>query len=157
MWSDEPAGSTLETMASRIVAGVLAVVGGAAWLVKVALIWQNGGTNTTDGLVGDLFTVGAVAIVLALIACVWMVPNRSLVHRLASVLAVVVGFVLAVNLPILLGWVILGRTWMAEEVGVVLVAVAALVLGVRWLGDKELAGRGGGWLGPRTRRRDEMT
>jgi hypothetical protein len=52
-------------MAARI-AGVLAVVGGAAWLVKFVLIWENGGTNTTDGLVGVLFDVGAVAILLAL-------------------------------------------------------------------------------------------
>ena len=33
-------GAYLWVMASRI-AGVLAVVGGAAWLVKFALIWQN--------------------------------------------------------------------------------------------------------------------
>jgi hypothetical protein len=127
-------------MTSRIT-GLLALVGGAAWLVKVALIWENGGTNTTEGLVGALFTVGAVAIGLALAARVWLVSSRSVSARLLAVVAVVAGFALAVNLPILLGWVVFGRTWLAEEAGVILVAVGALVLGMRWLGDKALAGR----------------
>ena len=49
-----------------------------------------------------------------------------------AVLVVVVAFVAAVNLPILLGRVLLGRTWLAEEVGILLTAAAALVLGFRW-------------------------
>lgn len=119
-------------MASRI-AGVLAVVGGAAWLVKFALIWQNGGTNTTEGLVGLLFDVGAIAILLALGVRAWCAPRRGLLrYRPVAVLVVVVAFAAAVNLPILLGWVLLGRTWLAEEVGVLLTAVAVIVLGVRW-------------------------
>ncbi|HEY0642344.1 MAG TPA: hypothetical protein VGD39_02920 [Nocardioides sp.] len=127
-------------MTSRVT-GLLALVGGTAWMVKVALIWENGGTNTTEGLVGALFTVGAVAIVLALAARVWLVSSRSVSTRLLAVMAVVACFALAVNLPILLGWIVFGRTWLAEEVGVILVAVGALVLGVRWLGDETLAGR----------------
>jgi hypothetical protein len=122
-------------MALRL-AGALAVVGGAAWLVKVALIWQNGGTNTTDGLVGGLFSVGAVSILLALTIRAWFAPARQVRYRLLSVLsvlAVVVAFVAAVNVPILLGWVLFGRTWLAEEVGVVLTAGVAVVLGARWV------------------------
>jgi len=120
-------------MAFRI-AGVLAVVGGAAWLVKIALIWENGGTNTTDGLVGVLFVVGAVGILLGAEIGAWHAPTRGLLrHRTVVLLAVVVAFAAAVNLPILLGWVLLGRTWLAEEVGVMLTAVAALVLGARWV------------------------
>lgn len=71
-------------MASRL-AGALAVVGGAAWLVKVALIWQNGGTNTTDGLVGALFDVGAVTILLALTIRVWLASARTVRYRLLFV------------------------------------------------------------------------
>ena len=48
-------------MATRV-AGALAVLGGVAWLVKFALIWENGGSNTTDGLVGVLFDIGAIGI-----------------------------------------------------------------------------------------------
>lgn len=118
-------------MASRIV-GVLAVVGGAAWLVKVALIWQNGGTNTTDGLVGVLFDVGAVAILLALTARAWLVPAELLWKRVLTVVAVVVAFAAAVNVPIVLGWALFGQGWLAEELGILMTAVAAVVLGLRW-------------------------
>ncbi len=113
------------------VAGVLAVTGGVAWLAKVALIWRNGGTNTTDGIVGVLFDVGAVAILLALTIRVWVVP-RSLRFKLVAVLAVLLAFVAVVNVPIALGWLLFGQIWLAEEVGVLLTAVSAIVPGLRW-------------------------
>ncbi len=113
------------------VAGVLAVTGGVAWLAKVALIWRNGGTNTTDGIVGVLFDVGAVAILLALTIRVWVVP-RSLRFKLVAVLAVLLAFVAVVNMPIALGWLLFGQIWLAEEVGVLLTAVSAIVPGLRW-------------------------
>ena len=113
------------------VAGVLAVTGGVAWLAKVALIWRNGGTNTTDGIVGVLFDVGAVAILLALTIRVWVVP-RSLRFKLVAVLAVLPAFVAVVNMPMALGWLLFGQIWLAEEVGVLLTAVSAIVLGLRW-------------------------
>jgi hypothetical protein len=128
-------------MASRLV-GALAVVGGVAWLVKVALIWQNGGTNTTDGLVGALFNVGAVAILLALTIRAWLASARPVRYRLLSVLAVTVAFVAAVDVPILIGWVLLGRTWLAEELGIILTAVAAVVLGIRWVTHGRVEGHG---------------
>jgi hypothetical protein len=115
-------------------AGALALTGGVAWLVKVALIWENGGTNTTEGLVGLLFTVGAVAIVLA--AAIWAWQSRrsaTVPGRFCAVLLAVVAFVAAVNLPILVGWQVFGRTWVAEEVGVVVTALLAVALGQRWL------------------------
>ncbi len=119
-------------MASPI-AGVLAVIGGLAWLVKFALIWQNGGTNTTDGLVGVMFVVGAMAIMLALGVRAWFAPRRGLLrHRPVAVLVVVFGFAAAVNLPIALGWILFGSSWLAEEVGVLLTAAAAIALGFRW-------------------------
>jgi hypothetical protein len=136
---EEPGTSPMATarrlplaMAARI-AGVLAVVGGAAWLVKFVLIWENGGTNTTEGLVGVLFDVGAVAILLALGVRAWWAPIRGIPrNRPLAVLVVMVAFAAAVNLPILLGWTLFGRTWLAEEVGVLLTAIAAVVLGCRW-------------------------
>jgi hypothetical protein len=128
-------------MASRLV-GALAVVGGAAWLVKVALIWQNGGTNTTDGLVGALFNVGAVTILLALTIRAWLASARQVRYRLLSVLAVTVAFVAAVDVPILIGWVLFGRTWLAEELGIILTAVVAVVLGTRWATQGRGEGQG---------------
>jgi hypothetical protein len=50
-----------------------------------------------------------------------------------AVLVVMVAFAAAVNLPILLGWALFGRAWLAEEVGVLLLtAIAAVILGCRW-------------------------
>lgn len=110
------------------------MVGGTAWLVKVALIWGNGGTNTTDGMVGVLFDIGAIAIASAAVlrAWDWRAGSRPWGRVLASMIALVALFA-AVNLPILLAWQVFGRTWYAEEAGIVLTAVTALVLGVGWL------------------------
>ncbi|HJR39449.1 MAG TPA: hypothetical protein VJ819_13790 [Nocardioidaceae bacterium] len=120
-------------MATRV-AGALAVLGGVAWLVKFALIWENGGTNTTDGLVGVLFDIGAIGILLAAMVAAWYAPTRGpLRHRPVALLAAVLAVAAAVNLPIGIGWLLFGRTWLAEEVGVLLTAVAAIVLGTRWV------------------------
>ena len=119
-------------MASRV-AGVFALVGGVAWLLKFVLIWENGGTNTTDGLVGVLFVIGAVGILLGAGIRAWFAPGQGVLrYRLLLLLVVVAALAVAVNLPILLGWVLFGRTWLAEEVGVLLTAIGALVLGARW-------------------------
>ena len=120
-------------MSARL-AGALTLTGGAAWLVKVALIWENGGTNTTEGMVGFLFSVGAVTILLGAVMWTWQARSTAPVHgRVLAVLLAVVAFVAAVNLPILVGWQLLGRTWVAEEVGVVMTALLAVAVGHRWL------------------------
>jgi hypothetical protein len=56
------------------ISGALAVIGGLAWLAKVALMWANGGTATTGGVVGLLFLAGGMCLALAggLRAC-WMI------------------------------------------------------------------------------------
>ena len=110
------------------------MLGGVAWLVKFALIWENGGTNTTDGLVGVLFDIGAIGILLAAMVTAWYAPARGpFRHRPVALLAAVLAVAAAVNLPIGLGWLLFGRTWLAEEVGVLLTALAALILGTRWV------------------------
>lgn len=114
--------------------GALAFLGGVAWLVKVALIWGNGGANTTEGMVGILFATGAVAIALAACLRAWHSPSANrLWSRLVAVLVSLAAFVAAVNLPILVGWQIFGRTWFAEEVGVLVTALLAMLLGQQWL------------------------
>lgn len=46
---------------------------------------------------------------------------------------VVGAFFAAVDLPILVGWRLFGRTWLAEEVGVLLTGVLTVALGQWWL------------------------
>ena len=108
--------------------------GGVAWLVKIAWIWADGGAHATEGVAGFLFTLGAVTIVLAVVIRAWHAPphGRSWQHALAAVVAVV-AFALLVNVPILVGWQLFGRTWYAEEVGVLLTALLAVALGGRWV------------------------
>ena len=105
-----------------------------AWFVKVGLIWENGGSNTTEGMVGLLFSVGALSIALAAGIRAWHSSFATrLPHRILCALAGLVAFVAAVNLPIPIAWQILGHTWFAEEVGVLLTASLSVALGQRWL------------------------
>ena len=50
---------------TRRLAAVAWLVGGVAWLVKLTLIFANGGTNTNEGIVGVVFFVGVLALVVA--------------------------------------------------------------------------------------------
>ena len=59
--------------------------------------------------------------------------GESAWSRVFAVLVALAAFVAAVNLPILVGWQIFGRTWFAEEVGVLVTALLAMLLGQRWL------------------------
>ena len=112
----------------------LALLGGVIWLVKVLLIWQNGGTNTTDGVIGVLFVAGGVCIAIAAAVAGWHLSSSfHLAWRVASPVVAVVAVVALVDLPILLGWLVLGHTWLAGEVGIVLTALVAAVFGLRAL------------------------
>ena len=89
---------------------------------------------TRSGMVGSLFTTGAVAIALAACLRAWHSPSANrLWSRVFAVLVALAAFVAAANLPILVGWQIFGRTWFAEEVDVLVTAPLAMLLGQRWL------------------------
>ncbi len=109
---------------------VLAATGGACWVAKSILIWANGGTNTTGGIVGVLFLAGTV--LLAIAAAIWAwkaAAGRSGLIRILAVVGALVGLFLAINLPILIGLVLMPGSWLAEELGVIVLAVAAIVAG----------------------------
>lgn len=116
------------------ISGALAVIGGLAWLAKVALIWANGGTGTTGGVVGLLFLTGGICIALAGGLRAWYLAGIAKVwRRVLATLAYVVVLILLVDLPILIGWQIFGRVWVAEELGIILTALLALGLGAYWI------------------------
>jgi hypothetical protein len=120
-------------MVSRC-SGALSVLGGLAWILKFALIWMNGGTETTQGVVGILFVAGAISLALADGVRAWYLPDTAKVWpRILAALAFLAALVLMVNLPILIGWKLWGRLWIAEEVGVILTALIAVGLGIKWL------------------------
>lgn len=114
--------------------GVLALVGGTAWLAKVVVVWANDGANTTEGVAGALFLVGLAAIAGAAVTRAWYLPRSpKILWRVLSAAGALVALLAAVNLPILLAWTVIGRTWFAEEAGIVLVAVLAVLVGARWI------------------------
>ncbi|MGI8999285.1 MAG: hypothetical protein ACR2GO_06215 [Candidatus Limnocylindria bacterium] len=119
--------------------GVLAVVGGTAWLAKVAFIWANDGANRYGGVAGVLMMIGLTAIAGAAMTRAWYLPSSTrTLWRVLSAAAALLAVVAAINLGSLLvgsllAWVVIGETWFAGEVGLVLVAVLALVVGAQWI------------------------
>ena len=110
------------------ISSVFAAIGGACWIVKTLLIWANGGTNTTGGVVGLLFLAGAAFLAIAVALWAWRATTGRVVPlRIVAVGGALVGLFLAVNLPILVGYALIPGSWLAEEVGVVAVAVLAIV------------------------------
>lgn len=117
-------------MNPRRFASVAALVGGIAWLVKVALVWAGGGENDA-GLVGAVFVLGLAGVVVALAAA-----GYALVATAPGWLRAVV--TVATPLLVLMVWQLLDQavravyttdTWLRGELGIVLAAVVALVLG----------------------------
>jgi hypothetical protein len=108
---------------------------GSASLRWCARRWgEDADARRVSGMVGSLFTTGAVAIALAACLRAWHSPSANrLWSRVFAVLVALAAVVAAVNLPILVGWQIFGRTWFAEEVGVLVTAPLAMLLGQRWL------------------------
>jgi hypothetical protein len=114
--------------------GAVGVFGGLLWLLKVSLIWENGGSNTTDGVIGLLFLAGAVALAVTAVGWGWHLPRSGrIAHRAAAAVAGLFGLVAAVDLPIVLVRPLLGGHWLAEEVGVLLTALVTTWAGIRWL------------------------
>ena len=108
-----------------------ALAGGVGWLVKVALIWANGGENTDSGLVGVMYVVGLVALVVSLGAAGYTLAEKAPVWLRAVV-------VVATPLLVMMVWVLLDQGiravyttegWFRDEVTVLLTAVVALLLG----------------------------
>lgn len=117
-----------------LISGALAVLGGLAWIAKIALIWSNGGTETTGGMVGFLFLSGSLSLAVAGILRAWFLAGtRKVWWRILASTASVILLILLVDLPILVGWQIFGTAWIAEELGVILVAVLALGFGAQWI------------------------
>ncbi|MDO8484288.1 MAG: hypothetical protein Q7S35_05020 [Candidatus Limnocylindrales bacterium] len=110
---------------------ILAVAGGLFWIVKVLLIWENGGTNRYGGTVGLMFLIGTVLLSSATVLWIWHATRgRSLLMRAGLVLGGLVALLLVTNLLSLVGYFVyfvFPVRWLAGEFGVILVAVAAII------------------------------
>jgi hypothetical protein len=112
------------------------------WIFKIVLIWQNGGTNRFDGTVGLMFMIGAVLLAAATVLWTWRAASgRSFLRRAGLLLGALTVLFLAINLPILVGQTLFPRSWLADEFGVILVAVAAITAASGMTGPRTIANR----------------
>ena len=117
-------------MSARKVTFTAGLVGGLGWLVKVALIWGNGGTNTDQGLVAVFFFVGLGGLVVASVAAgVWLTANRPVMVRvLAGIVGLVAIWLLFTLLDAVLSPLVRDDHWFQQEVEIVVTALVGLVL-----------------------------
>ena len=109
-------------------ARLLALTGGLVWIVKIVLIWLNGGTNRFGGTAGLMFMIGAVLLAAAIVLWTWRATRgRSFLIRAGLLLGALIVLFLAINLPIVVGQALFPGSWLADEFGVILVAVAAII------------------------------
>lgn len=122
-------------MDPRRIASVAALVGGVGWLVKVALIWANGGENLDSGPVAVFYFLGVLGLVVALAALGYTLVERAPVwlRALVTVATPVLGLMLWSLLDQAIRAVYTSDDWFREEAAVLLAAIVATVLGLRSL------------------------
>jgi hypothetical protein len=112
------------------------------WIVKIVLIWQNGGTNRFGGTVGLMFMTGTVLLCAATVLWGWHATRgRSFLMRAALLLGGPTVLFLAINLPTLVGQTLFPGSWLADESGVILVAVAAIIAASGMTGPRTINNR----------------
>ena len=111
---------------------IAAALGGAVWLVKVALIWNNGGTNTGDGLVAVAFFIGFAGLLVALMAGGYSVVATAPIwlRAVVSVCATLLGLMLFTIMDDAVKGVYSNEGWLRDEIGILITASLALFVGV---------------------------
>lgn len=119
-------------MDPRRIASTAAVIGGVGWLLKVFLIWFNGGENTDSGAVLLTSVLGWAALFVALAAAGYTLVERAPVW-LRGVVA------LATPLLVLMVWELMdqaiksvypGSSWLRDEVSVLVAGLIAIGMGL---------------------------
>ena len=119
------------------------LVGGAAWLVKVLLIAENGGSNTDEGVVAVAFLVGVASLVLAGALTGFVLLRRF--GLWAALLGVPLGAVVVLvgisGVDSLLSAIVPASGWFEDEVGVLGMVVLAALVAVRLVRSTPRPGR----------------
>lgn len=121
-------------MSIRKLASSVLLIAGAAWLVKVALIAGSGGSNTSEGLVALAYFAGLLGLLAGAGFAGWAIAGRRTLWLRATiaVAGVVLAFVAMQLVDVAAKLVYTTPNWQRGEVGIVLVALAALSVG-GWL------------------------
>ena len=111
----------------------LAVVGGVAWILKVALIVENGGSNTDEGSVGLLYVIGLVLLLAGATSIGAIFRQKApkptyLASTLASALLLIASYLVLDSLArLILGDA--GASYMEDEWGIIMTGVFWILLG----------------------------
>lgn len=111
---------------------VAALLGGAAWLGKVALIWQNDGTNTGDGLVAVAYFIGVAGLLVALLGAGYSVVTTAPIwlRAVVSVCATLLGLTLFTIMDDAVKAMYGSEGWLRDELAILISAAIALVVGL---------------------------
>lgn len=116
-------------MRSSKIASFAALVGGVAWLVKVALIWANGGENTDGGPVAACYFLGLVVLAVALLAGGYttVATAPAWLRLVVSVATVLLGWIIFTSIGSAAQGVYTADTWLRDELGIMISALLALL------------------------------
>jgi len=111
---------------------IAALVGGAVWSAKVALIWGNGGQNTSDGLVAVAYFLGLAALLVAFLAAGYSVVTTAPIwlRAVVSIAVPLLGWVLFTIMDDAVKGVYSSEGWLRDELAILITASMALVVGV---------------------------
>jgi hypothetical protein len=112
------------------IASLAWLLGSAAWIVKVLLIWSNGGSNTDGGAVGAAFWLGLLALAVGGGAAGYALLRRRgrWLGVAGAVLGVVATWVVVDVVDGVLEAIVPVSGWFEDELGMVGSAVLALAL-----------------------------
>lgn len=116
---------------SLLIAGILGVVAGLAWLVKVSLIAGNGGTNTSSGPVAATYFAGLLGLVLGAGFGGWaLLTERPTWQRgLGSAAGLALAFIATQVVDTAVKAIYTQEGWFRDEISILLLALVALGLG----------------------------
>lgn len=102
------------------------------WLLKVALIWANGGTNTDDDLVAVVYFIGLAGLLVALLAGGYSVVTTAPIwlRAVVSVCATLLGLTLFTIIDDALKGMYSSEGWLRDELGILVAALIAVSVGV---------------------------
>lgn len=119
-------------MDPRRIASTAAVIGGGGWLLKVFLIWGNGGETTGSEPIGYLSLIGWLGFAMACAAAGYTLVERAPVW-LRGVVA------LATPLLVLMVWELVdqfilsvypGTSWLRDEMSAIIAGSVAVLMGL---------------------------
>jgi hypothetical protein len=120
------------------IAGTTLVVGGVAWLLKLAVIVATGGRVVDTGAAAVFYLLGFLLLVIGSTGLgLWLTTNRAVPLRIAAVVLSPVAFLASVALLDVIARAAvggLGPSYVPDEAGVFLAAAVWLVLGAMLVG-----------------------